>query len=70
MTFLIVLYWKKLLFAFFSSNINKVIKAVLDFLLFFCEKISHGQKITKSTKKHKKVQKRNQKHKTQMSEQK
>ena len=50
----------------FSSNINEVIKAVLNFLLFFYEKISHAQKAprsTKSTKKHqtpKKVQKCNQ----------
>ena len=33
-----------------SSNINEVIKTVLNFLLFFCEKISHAQKSTKSTK--------------------
>ena len=60
MTFLIVLYWKKLLFAFFSSNIKEVIRAVLKFLLSFYEKISHAQKSTKSTKEHKKAQKRNQ----------
>ena len=35
-----------------SSNINEVIRAVLNFLLFFYEKISHAQK---STKKHKKA---------------
>ena len=36
-----------------SSNINEVIRAVLNFL-FFYEKISHAPKSTKSTKKHKK----------------
>ena len=36
----------------FSSNINEVIKAVLNFLLFFYEKISHAQK---SNKKHQKA---------------
>ena len=47
----------------FSSNINEVIKTVLNFLLFFYEKILHAQK---STKKHRKAlkaqkaQKRNQ----------
>ena len=35
-----------------SSNMNEVIRAVLNFLLFFYEKISHAQK---STKKHKKA---------------
>ena len=35
-----------------SSNINEVIRAVLNFLLFFYEKISHAQK---STTKHKKA---------------
>ena len=38
----------------FSSNINEVIRAVLNFLLFFYEEISHGQI---STKKHKNAQK-------------
>ena len=38
------------LFIGVSSNINEVIKAVLNFLLFFYEKILHAQK---STKKHK-----------------
>ena len=64
----------------YSSNINEVFKTVLNFLLFFCEKILHAPK---STKKHQKAQstkkktktktKKNatkQKHKTQISEQK
>ena len=38
----------------FSSNINEVIRAVLNFLLFFSEEISHAQI---STKKHKNAQK-------------
>ena len=33
-----------------SSNINEVIRAVLNFLLFFYEKILHAPKATKSTK--------------------
>ena len=37
-----------------SSNINEVIREVLNFLLFFYEKILHAQKAPKSTKKHKK----------------
>ena len=44
----------------FSSNINEVIRAVLNFLLFFYEEISHAQI---STKKHKNAQKRTKKHK-------
>ena len=44
----------------FSSNINEVIRAVLNFLLFFYEEISHAQI---STKKHKNVQKSTKKHK-------
>ena len=42
-----------------SSNINEVIKAVLNFLYFFYKKISHALKAlksiksTKSTKRHK-----------------
>ena len=46
-----------------SSNINEVIKAVLNYLSFFYEKILQAQKTTKSTRKHqkhKKAQKRNQ----------
>ena len=58
-----------------GSNINEVIRAVLNFFFFFYEKISHAQKapkstqstkstkstkITKSTKNHQKTQKRNQ----------
>ena len=38
----------------FSSNINEAIKAVLNFLLFFYEKILH---VPESTKKHEKAQK-------------
>ena len=38
----------------FSSNINEVIRAVLNFLLFFYEEISRAQI---STKKHKNAQK-------------
>ena len=38
----------------FSSNINEVIRTVLNFLLFYCKKISHAPK---STKKHQKAQK-------------
>ena len=48
----------------FSSNINEVIRAVLNFLLFFYEEISHAQISTKkhknahkSTKTYKKAQK-------------
>ena len=40
-----------------SSNINEVIRAVLNFLFFFYEKILHAQKAQKtikSTKKHQK----------------
>ena len=40
-----------------SSNINEVIKTVLNFLLFFYEKILH---VPKSTKKHQKHKKHNQ----------
>ena len=42
------------LFIGISSNINEVIRAVLNFLLFFYEKILHAQK---STKKHQKAPK-------------
>ena len=53
---------------FSSSNINEVIKAVLNFLLFFYEKILHAPKSTKSTKwtqgtKGTKSTKKHQKHK-------
>ena len=44
-----------------SSNINEVIKRVLNFLLFFYEKILHTPKSTKKHKKHKSITK--QKHK-------
>ena len=40
------------LFIGISSNINEVIRAVLNFLLFFYEKILHAPKSTKSTKQH------------------
>ena len=43
----------------FSSNINEVIKAVLNPLLFFYEKILHGPKAPKAQKAQK-AQKRNQ----------
>ena len=48
----------------FSSNINDVIKAVLNFLSFFYEKILHAQK---STKKHQKAPKAPKSTKTQPS---
>ena len=46
----------------YSSNINEVFKTVLNFLLFFCEKILHAPKSTKNQKpkKKKKKKKRNQ----------
>ena len=34
----------------FSSNINEVIRAVLNFLLFFYEKILHARKAQKAQK--------------------
>ena len=37
-------------YAISSSNINEIIKTVLNLLLFFYEKISHAEKSTKSTK--------------------
>ena len=40
-----------------SSNINEVIRTVLNFLLFFYEKILHAQKSTKKHQKLKKAQK-------------
>ena len=43
------------------SSINEVIKTVLNFLLFFYEKILHAPKSTKKHKKHKNITK--QKHK-------
>ena len=57
----------------YSSNINEVFKTVLNFLLFFCEKILHAPKSTKKHKAQKKKKKKDatkQKHKTQISEQK
>ena len=48
----------------FSNNINEVIRTVLNFLLFYCKKISHApksankhQKAQRSTKMHQKAQK-------------
>ena len=38
-----------------SSNINEIIRAVLNPVLFFYEKILYAQKAIKSTKKHKKA---------------
>ena len=40
-----------------SSNINEVIRAVLNFLFLFYKKILYAPKSTKSTKKHQKAQK-------------
>ena len=48
----------------FSSTINEVIWEILNFLLFFYEKISHAQK---STKKHQKPPKTTISTKTQVS---
>ena len=48
-------YWKRLWQDKFSSNINEVIRPVLNFLFFFYDKISQVQKSTKriqGTKKH------------------
>ena len=39
------------------SSINEVIKTVLNFLLFFYEKILHAPKSTKKYKKHKNITK-------------
>ena len=50
------------LFIGISSNINEVIRAVLNFLLFFYEKILHAPKSTKSTKQHQKAPKSTKKH--------
>ena len=41
---------------YLSSNINEVIKTVLNFLLFFYQKILHAPKSTKKHKKHQKAQ--------------
>ena len=48
-----------------SSNINEIIKAVLNFVFFFFfyEKISHAQKALKSTKRHKDTRAKAQKRK-------
>ena len=43
-----------------SSNINEVIKTVLNFLLFSYEKILHTPKSTKKHQKAQKAQKHNQ----------
>ena len=58
--------WKKMWNAFIGftnvcSSINEVIKTVLNFLLFFYEKILHAPKSTKKHKRHKNLTK--QKHK-------
>ena len=45
---------------YLSSNINEVIRAVLNFLFFFYEKILHAPKSTKKHQKAQKAQKRNQ----------
>ena len=52
----------------FSSNINEVIRAVLNFLFFFYEKISHAPKAKKAPKALKDTKTLRQKHKTQISE--
>ena len=58
----------------FSSNINEVIRAVLNFLFLFYEKISHAQKALKALKALKApkalkgTKTLRQKHKTQISE--
>ena len=49
--------------AFSSSNINEVIKTVLNFLLFFHEKILLAPKSTKTHKMHQNAPKRTKKHK-------
>ena len=41
-----------------SSDINEVVKTVLNFLLFFYVKILHAPKSTKKFKKHKSITKR------------
>ena len=41
----------------FSSNINEVIKTVLNFLFFFYEKILHALESTKKHQKHQKAPK-------------
>ena len=41
----------------FSSNINEVIKTVLNFLVFFYEKILHALESTKKHQKHQKAPK-------------
>ena len=51
-----------------SSNINEVIRAVLNFLFFFYEKISHAPKALKALKALKGTKTLRQKHKTQISE--
>ena len=54
--------WKYLFILPINSNINEVIRAVLNLLIFFYEKISHASKAqksnksTKSTKRHKDTQ--------------
>ena len=48
------------LYFYQSSNINEVIRAVLNLLLFFYKKFLHAQKSTKTIGSTKKAQKRNQ----------
>ena len=48
---------------YWSSNINEVIRAVLNPLLFFCEKISHEPKALKALKALKGIKTPRQKHK-------
>ena len=43
--------------ALVSSNINEVIRIVLNFLIFFYENMLHAQKAQKNNKKHKKHKK-------------
>ena len=45
-----------------SSDINEVVKTVLNFLLFFYIKILHAPKSTKKFKKHKNITKRKHKY--------
>ena len=51
-----------------NSNINDVIRAVLNFLNFFYEKISHSHKARKAPKALKGTKTLRQKHKMQISE--
>ena len=46
-----------------SSNVNEVIRAVLNFLLFFYENISHASKAPKAPKAQRRIQAKAQKRK-------